>query len=100
MQNKKNMATQENIDFLDFLSDEEWYGDEPAPDFIEELKECAGEIVMENPNINKEDWIDTLLRLYPCEVVDAFGTDEQEVYQSLSHLWETELADPVTEDQI
>ncbi len=84
------MDKQENIQ-----TDWDWLDNESAPDFIEELRECAGEIVMENPGIDKEEWIDTLLRQFPCEVVDAYGTDEQEVYQALSHLWETELADPV-----
>lgn len=85
---------------IDLLLDDEWLGDEPAPDFKGELKGCAAEIIMDNPAIDKEEWIDTLLRQFPCEVVDAYGTDEQEVYQALSHLWETDLADPVTEDQI
>ncbi len=84
-----NISTTDIIATIDQLIVDEWFDNESAPDFTEELKDCASEIVMDNPGIRKEDWIDTLLRLYPTEVVDAYGTDEQEVYQALSHLWET-----------
>lgn len=71
---------------------------EAAPDFIQELKDCAWNIIQENPGIDRSGWIDILIRQYPCEVVDAYGTNPPEVYHQLSDLWETEYTDPDTGD--
>lgn len=70
--------------------------EEQTPDFIQELKDCAWNVVRENPGIDRSDWIDTLIRQYPCEVVDAYGTNPPEVYHELSDLWEMEYTDPET----
>ena len=70
--------------------------DNLAPDFIGELKDCAWNILRENPGIDRAEWIDTIIRQYPCEVVDAYGTNPPEVYHELSDLWEMEYTDPDT----
>lgn len=70
--------------------------EEDAPDFFEELKDCAWNIVRENPGIDRSEWIDNLIKQYPTEVVDAFGVNPPEVYHELSDLWEMEYTDPVT----
>lgn len=73
-----------------------WCGDDDSPDFLQELRDAAWNIVKENPGIERQDWIDTLIRQYPTEVVDAYGTDPWEVNHSLSDLWEMEYSDPDT----
>lgn len=73
-----------------------WYGDDYSSDFLQELRDAAWNIVKENPGIERQDWIDTLIRQYPTEVVDAYGTDPWEVNHSLSDLWEMEYTDPDT----
>lgn len=70
--------------------------EEDAPDFVEELKDCAWNIVRENPGIDRSEWIDQLIRQYPSEVVDAFGVNPPEVYHELTDLWEMEYTDPET----
>lgn len=72
--------------------------EEEAPDFVKELKDCAWNIVKENPGIDRSEWIDKLIRQYPSEVVDAYGTNPREVYNDLSDLWEMEYTDPETHD--
>ncbi len=64
-----------------------WIENEEAPDFVQELRECGEYIISECPNIDQTQWIDTLLRQYPCEVVDAFGVDSGEVSDQLAKLW-------------
>lgn len=73
-----------------------WCGDDDSPDFLQELRDAAWNIVKENLGIERQDWIDTLIRQYPTEVVDAYGTDPWEVNHSLSDLWEMEYTDPDT----
>lgn len=70
-----------------------------APDFVEELRECAWNVALENPGIDRDGWIDRLLRQYPSEVVDAFGVDADEVSRRLDDLWESEFAKPVIAQQ-
>lgn len=72
--------------------------EEDAPNFVEELKACAYNIVRENPGIDRSEWIDELIRQYPSEVVDAYGTNSPEVYEELSDLWEMEYTDPETHE--
>lgn len=70
-------------------------GDE-ATDFIQELKDCAWNVVRENPGIDRSEWIDELIMQYPSEVVDAYGVNPPEVFHCLSDLWEMEYTDPDT----
>ena len=73
--------------------------DEESPDFVEELKTCAFNIVRENPGIERSEWIDKLIRHYPSEVVDAYGNDPYEVYPLLEDMWDcNDYEDPETHD--
>ncbi|WP_290088571.1 hypothetical protein [uncultured Duncaniella sp.] len=67
-------------------------------DFMLELKQAAWNIVRENPGIDRPEWIDELIRQYPTEVVDAYGTNPPEVFQELSDLWDMEYTNPETEE--
>lgn len=69
------------------------YIDEP-PDFLQELKDCAWNVVMENPGIDMAEWAQILIRQFPTEVVDAYGTNYYEVMHCLADLWETEYTNP------
>lgn len=62
---------------------------EGRPDFYAELKETAWNVLHENPGCEFDEWKQTLIEQYPTEVVDAFGTDPEEVYASISDLWDS-----------
>ena len=70
--------------------------DDDAFDFVGELKRAAWNIVKENPGLDRSDWIDMLIRHYPTEVVDAYGTNPSEVFHALADLWDMEYTDPDT----
>lgn len=72
-----NYTTADLCDTLNQLNHDSWYGEEDAPDFVEELKACAYNIVRENPGIDRSEWIDELIRQYPTEVVDAYLSGEK-----------------------
>ena len=91
-------TTGDLCDTLNQLNYDKWFEEEEAPDFVEELKTCAFNIVRENPGIDRSEWIDKLIRQYPTEVVDAYGTNPPEVFQELSDLWDMEYTDPETEE--
>ncbi|MBD5223283.1 MAG: hypothetical protein HDS71_04430 [Bacteroidales bacterium] len=91
-------TTGDLCDTLNQINYDNWFGEDEAPDFVEELKACAFNIVRENPGIDRSEWIDELIRQYPTEVVDAYGTNPREVYHDLSDLWEMECTDPATGD--
>lgn len=66
-------------------------------EFNEELREAGWNVLHENPGLDRQDWIDILIELYPLEVIDALGTDPAEVVHQLSDWWEIEeYHDPVT----
>ena len=67
-----------------------------SSELMSELKMAAWTIVRENPGIDRSEWIDKLIRQYPSEVVDAYGTNPPEVYHELADLWEMEYTDPET----
>lgn len=83
-------------DILNQINDDNWLGEEDTPDFLQELKDAAWNVVWENAGIAHTEWIDTLIRQYPAEVVDAFGTNPSEVYHKLADLWEMEFTNPTT----
>lgn len=85
-------TTGDLCDTLNQFNYDNWFGEEEAPDFVEELKACAFNIVRENPGIDRSGWIDLLIQQYPSEVVDAYGTNPGEVYHDLSDLWEMEYS--------
>ena len=63
--------------------------EEDEPNFYGILKECAWDILHENPGSEYGDWQQALIEQYPTEVVDALGTNPMEVYASLADLWDS-----------
>ena len=61
-----------------------------------ELQEAAFEYLLLNPGSEFGDWRQGLISDYPAEVVDALGTDPEEVYAALADLWESDYLDPST----
>ncbi len=56
----------------------------------DELKEAAFEYLLLNPGTEFGDWQQSLISDYPTEVVDALGTDPEEVYAALADMWDSE----------
>ena len=52
-----------------------------------ELYEAAMEVVDLFPRIGYDEWADKLLVMYPAEVIDALGVDEEEVEKGLREIW-------------
>ena len=63
---------------------------EEEPDFYGELKQCAWNVLYENPGYGFDEWVQTLMEQYPSEVVDAIGSHPAETYASLADMWDTE----------
>lgn len=61
-----------------------------------ELQDAAFEYLLLNPGSEFGDWQQGLISDYPTEVVDALGTNPEEVNAALADLWETEYEDPKT----
>ena len=80
---------QRELDKLEMLWNDIESLDEDAPDFYEELKLCAWNILHENPGSEFGDWQELLIEQYPAEVVDALGADPHDVFPALSDLWDS-----------
>ena len=70
-----------------------------APDFVQELKDIAFKVVIENPGIKRPEWIDILMSEYPGEIIDAYGPTFSHVHTQLTMLWDSFYIDPITEDR-
>lgn len=64
--------------------------DEEEPDFYGELKQCAWNVLHENPGYGFDEWVQTLMEQYPSEVVDAIGSHPAEAYASLADMWDSD----------
>ncbi len=85
-----------NLDKLRILMNAvEAIGEEEL-DFLGELKEVAFEYLLANPGSEFADWRNGLLEQYPLEVVDALGSNPDEVCSELANIWESSYCDPVT----
>ena len=73
----------------------EWPFCETDP-LMDELKAAAFEYLLLNPGSEFGDWQQGLIEQYPTEVVDALGSNPDEVYADLADLWESEYTDPKT----
>lgn len=60
------------------------------------LREAAFEYLLLNPGSEFGDWQQGLISDYPTEVVDALGTNLEEVYAELADLWESDYEDSKT----
>lgn len=70
--------------------------DDKKTDFYGELKQCAWNVLHENPGMDMDEWLEVLMRQYPTEVVDAIGSHPAETYASLCELWDVEYTDSET----
>ena len=92
---EKIFEFEDEIEYVPIVLDDHGF---PIDEFKEELREAGWSVLHENPGLDCQDWIDVLLDVYPSEVVDALGTDPEEVYSQLAEWWETErYYDPVTD---
>lgn len=62
---------------------------EADTDFYGELKQCAWNVLHENPGIDCGDWMNILIEQYPTEVVDALGSNPSEVFPELEDMWDS-----------
>lgn len=62
-----------------------------------ELQEAAFEYLLLNPGSEFGDWQQGLISDYPTEVVDALGTNPEEVNAALADMWESDYEDPKTD---
>lgn len=60
--------------------------EEDEMDFYGILKECAWNVLHENPGIDFGEWSQSLIEQYPTEVVDALGSNPMDVYASLADM--------------
>lgn len=65
------------------------FSNELRCDSMSELKAAAFEYLLLNHGSEFGDWQQGLIEQYPAEVVDALGTDPEEVYASLADLWDS-----------
>ncbi len=72
------------------------FSDELLCDCMAELKAAAFEYLLLNPGSEFGDWHQGLISDYPTEVVDALGTNPEDVYADLADLWEGDYTDPKT----
>lgn len=88
----------DEVPVADDLWDEEDYdADEEPYDSMQELKMAAWNIVRENPGIEVQDWIEMLIKQYPSEVVDAFGSNPFEAFPLMEDFWDcNDYEDPET----
>lgn len=63
---------------------------------MDELRDAAFEYLLLNPGSEFGDWQNGLIQEYPTEVVDALGSNPNEVMSDLADLWEREYLDPKT----
>ena len=67
-------------------------------EFIEDLKLAGWNVLHDNPGSDFGDWEQSLVEEYPTEIIDALGTDPEEVYSQLADWWESmEFCDEITE---
>lgn len=84
------MSEQQELDKLRLLFNAVQSLDEEEPDFYDELKQCAWNILHENPGYGFDEWVQTLMEQYPSEIVDAIGSHPAETYASLADMWDSE----------
>ena len=57
------------------------------PDFVDDLKDAAWDVLHEHPGIDCRRWMELLIREFPTEVIDALGTDPEEINEQLNQWW-------------
>lgn len=79
------MEEEKQYEMFDPFENEE----ENVYSLMDELKEVAWNILHENPGLDFDEWMQTLIEQYPAEVVDALGVDPTETYASLVDMWDS-----------
>lgn len=64
---------------------------------MQELKEAAFEYLLLNPGSDFGDWQQGMIEQYPTEVVDALGSNPEEVFADLADLWDSDYLDSKTD---
>lgn len=76
---------------------EDMFDNNEIPEWEQELMDGAWQILHDQPGTKREDWKEELLRQYPTEVVDTFGTNPPEAYAAMDDWWDyKEYEDPRT----
>lgn len=78
------------------FDDPDLFSDDCRCDCMADLKQAAFEYLLLNPGSEFGDWQQGLIESYPAEVVDALGTNPEEVYAALADMWESDYEDPKT----
>ena len=80
-----------------YRNGDENHDEDDEPDFYGELKQCAWNVLHENPGIDCGDWMNILIEQYPTEVVDALGSNPSEAFPALEDMWgSNDYEDPET----
>ena len=72
---------------MDELIDLKEYNEDCLDPTTSELKECAWNILHENPGTEFGDWQSMLLEQFPLELVDALGTNPEDIFSQLADWW-------------
>jgi len=54
---------------------------------LEDLHESAFEALMLHTGCDKDTWFEVMFEEYGIDIIDAYGTDEEEVMAAVSNLW-------------
>ncbi len=57
------------------------------PDFVDDLKDAAWDVLHEHPGADCRRWMECLIREYPNEIIDALGTEPEEINEQLNQWW-------------
>ena len=71
-------------------------GAEERDEALEQIKDTAFRILIENPGTEKPDWTRSLVEQCGELLIDAYGTDPHTIVASLDDLWESPYLDPRT----
>lgn len=68
------------------------------PEYINDnLQDAAWDVLHDNPGCDMQKWMTTIIKEYPAEIVEKFGSDPRDVYHRLSEWWNgMAYADEVT----
>lgn len=95
-ESKYNVSNEEMASLVEALDN---MLEEEEPDFYGELKQCAWNVLHENPGIDMDEWIDIIMRQYPAEVVDVIGSHPADTYAALCEMWNDEYTDKETDER-
>lgn len=77
------------MDELPFSDDLEGTFEEGYNELLQEFKDDAFLALLDNPGSDCSDWITNCIEEFPAETVDVFGTNPNDVYETLTDWWDT-----------